>query len=214
VAGGEEFGVLTVTVASQMDLEGLDAAFRLEEVTKRLGALSTALAQVASRERLVARSLVDHLTKLPNRAAFEQYGERLISARGPDARPFGLLLFDLDGFKSINDDFGHQAGDQVLVAAAAAARSALRPEDMVSRLGGDEFGVLIPHCHRPQLEHAAERVREAISGPLTDLEAQTHASLGAYLIGEASVTWDQVFESADKAMYAAKADGGDQFVVA
>lgn len=213
VAGDEEFGLLTVSIASQMDLDGLDPLVQLREVTDRLSALSTALAQVASRERLVARSLVDHLTGLPNRAAFEQYGERLISARGPDSRPFGLILFDLDDFKPINDNFGHQAGDDVLIDTAEAVKNAIRPEDMVSRLGGDEFGALIPHCQRPQLEHAAERIREAVSDLRSEVDAEVHASVGALLIGESAVTWEQVFESADRAMYAAKAEGGDRVVV-
>ena len=215
VAGDEEFGLLTVSVASQMDIEGLNPLVQLREVTDRLSSLSTALAQVASRERLVARSLVDHLTGLPNRAAFEQFGERLITARGSDARPFGLILFDLDGFKPINDTFGHQVGDKVLVAAASAAKSALRPEDMVSRIGGDEFGALIPHCQEPQLEHAAERVRHAIADLDLDVgaQAEAHASVGALLIGESAVTWEQVFESADTAMYDAKGQGGDCVVV-
>ncbi len=215
VAGDEEFGLLTVSIASQMDLEGMDPLVRFREVTDRLSALSTALAQVASRERLVARSLVDHLTGLPNRAAFEQFGERLITARGPEARPFGLILFDLDGFKLINDSFGHQVGDKVLVAGADAAQSALRPEDMVSRIGGDEFGALIPHCQAPQLKHAAERVREAIAEVNLDVgaDAEVRASVGALLIGESAVNWEQVFESADKAMYDAKSEGGDRVVV-
>ena len=212
-AGDEEFGLLTASIASQMDLSGSSVSLQVSEVEEQLTTLAIALAQVASRERLVARSLVDDLTGLPNRVAFEQFGETLITARGPEARPFGLILFDLDGFKPINDRFGHQAGDKVLIAAAEAGKSALRPEDMVSRIGGDEFGALIPHCQLPQLEHAAERVRGAIADLDTGVSAEAHASVGALLIGESAVVWEQVFESADRAMYAAKAEGGDCVVV-
>lgn len=212
-AGGEEFGLLTASVASQMDLSGPQVSALVLDAEELLKTLAVALAQVASRERLVARALVDDLTGLPNRLAFEQFGERLITARGPEARPFGLILFDLDGFKDVNDRFGHQAGDEVLSAAARAAQSALRPEDMVSRVGGDEFGALIPHCQRAQLAHAAERIRAAVSGLDTGTDLDVHASVGALLIGESAVTWGQVFESADSAMYAAKAGGGDRVMV-
>ena len=196
-----------------MDLSGSSVSLRVSEVEEQLTTLAVALAQVASRERLVARSLVDDLTGLPNRVAFEQFGERLITSRGSDARPFGLILFDLDGFKPVNDQFGHQVGDEVLRNTARAAQSALRPEDMVSRVGGDEFGALIPHCQNPQLEHAAERIRSAVSDIETGADLSVHASVGAQLIGESAVTWEQVFESADRAMYAAKAEGGDRVVV-
>jgi diguanylate cyclase (GGDEF)-like protein len=86
---------------------------------------------------------------------------------------------------------------------------------MVSRIGGDEFGALIPHCQAPQLKHAAERVREAIAEVNLDVgaDAEVRASVGALLIGESAVNWEQVFESADKAMYDAKSEGGDRVVV-
>jgi diguanylate cyclase (GGDEF)-like protein/PAS domain S-box-containing protein len=159
--------------------------------------------------QLVHRSLHDPLTGLPNRILF---GDRLRHAllRGHrEDTPTCVLVIDLDGFKAINDRYGHPIGDAVLVAFADRLRSVLRASDTASRLGGDEFAVVCENTDLTEAEILADRVRTTVKDSLVlgEIEVQLGMSVG---IGSApggadpEEAYDRVVRAADDAMYADK----------
>lgn len=212
VAAHEEFGLLTAAVPSLLRLEREHHEL-LVELQEKLEVLSGPLARVASRERLVARVLKDFLTKLPNRAAFEQVGARLMSRDFEQCGPFGIIIFDLDSFKEINDSHGHKAGDLTLVEVGAAVKATLRGEDTVARIGGDEFAVVVTSCDETKLKAIAGRIREAARSVELDFGFQPSVSVGAVLVDDPEADWNQTVDHADAAMYEAKRMGGDRVVV-
>jgi diguanylate cyclase (GGDEF)-like protein/PAS domain S-box-containing protein len=155
---------------------------------------------------------VDELTGLPNRRAFlNALAEHLASRRREDSRG-ALLVLDLDRFKELNDTLGHVVGDRTLVNAARAMEDRLRSSDLVGRLAGDEFAVLL----RGADQREAEQVADALVDRLSQVRVPTSqggarplsASIGVVpLSGAAGASVDRALQSADDAMYAAKAAG-------
>ncbi|MDJ0788482.1 MAG: sensor domain-containing diguanylate cyclase [Myxococcota bacterium] len=168
----------------------------------------------AHEDRLRHQALHDELTGLSNRRGFtERLEAELARSRG---RHLGLLILDLDGFKAVNDELGHLAGDELLARCARRIDEALRVGDSAARLGGDEFAVL---CHRVTSEEAllraAERVRAAVSGchALADGSGVIGASIGAALHRPGDPP-EALLRRADDALYVAKRAGGEQTVSA
>jgi diguanylate cyclase (GGDEF)-like protein len=129
------------------------------------------------RQALRATAMRDPLTGVANRRAF---GERLryeIARHTRQQRTFAVVALDLDGFKAVNDRFGHQAGDDLLREVASAIGATLREQDTVARMGGDEFTVLAPETDRDGGERLADRVGEAVSGVTTGISTLS-ASVG------------------------------------
>jgi diguanylate cyclase (GGDEF)-like protein len=169
------------------------------------------------REREQARAQLQHdathdrLTGLANRALLED----TVAVAGPGA---ALLFIDLDGFKPINDRFGHSAGDRVLVEIARRCAAAVRPADLVARIGGDEFAVLAGTGAERALTDLADRLLDAIRSPI-DLDGE--AVRVSATIGIATAAWDRgrsgpgaLLAAADHAMYQAKRAGGDRWSAA
>jgi diguanylate cyclase (GGDEF)-like protein len=159
-------------------------------------------------ERLSYQASHDSLTKLLNRREFEA---RISEALAAPGGPAGALLFvDLDQFKIINDTSGHRAGDELLVQLAAVMREKLRPGDVLGRLGGDEFGVLLGGLHtRDAAAAAAERLRRTVEAFSFSWEQRiytTSASIGAVMLGSAD-SLKELFSCADAACYLAKEEG-------
>jgi len=159
----------------------------------------------------------DLLTGLPNRAFSQELFSDLLAAPCPEeaSRKSKLTVFclDLDGFKAVNDGFGHAAGDAVLVAVANRLRTSVRDGDFVCRLGGDEFVVLLPNIDPDQAADAARRIIVQVSEPF---DVAPEARIGVS-IGIASAPWDgnsadELLSAADRAMYAAKRRGKGGFV--
>ena len=153
-------------------------------------------------------AFTDDLTGVANRALFETTVERALSRR-EDEHPAAVLFLDLDGFKPVNDTFGHAAGDRVLRRIAERITSALRPADLVSRYGGDEFAVLLDSADHAFARDIGERLVASVSEPI---EIGSHSirlgvSIGVALTS-AGETVDDVVGRADAAMYAAKRAGG------
>jgi diguanylate cyclase (GGDEF)-like protein len=161
-------------------------------------------------ERLRSQAYHDPLTGLPNRALFMERlraAEELTAASGT---PHAVLYLDLDNLKNVNDDLGHECGDTLLQVVAARLRSTLRPEDVVARLAGDEFAILLvgeENCG--QAGRLADRVLASVREPvmLEDRFVRTGVSLGLATSENAEVSGISVLRAADVAMYVAKTRG-------
>jgi diguanylate cyclase (GGDEF)-like protein/PAS domain S-box-containing protein len=157
-------------------------------------------------------SLHDPLTKLPNRAKFY---EALAAAGGA----YVVMLLDLDGFKAVNDTYGHAAGDELLCITAARLRAALRAEDLVARLGGDEFAILLqgPDICVAVVERVAADICASLETPvaLQAAEVRISASVGISAFATPAQDAEALVRQADAAMYAVKRSGrrGYQFHV-
>ncbi|MDX1443011.1 MAG: EAL domain-containing protein, partial [Gammaproteobacteria bacterium] len=158
-------------------------------------------------DALQKQALHDDLTGLPNRALFRDRMEHLIQGQERSDTQFGLLLLDLDGFKEINDTFGHYVGDILLTKVAARLKETLRSIDTIARLGGDEFAVLLEGIDGPEeADHLAKRLLEALRLPF-GVEQQNlvvNASIGIVHCPEHGRNPDDLLRRADVAMYAAK----------
>jgi diguanylate cyclase len=153
----------------------------------------------------------DHLTGLPNRSVFDERLEHALQRRRDGQGGVAVLFIDLDGFKRLNDSFGHGAGDEVLREAGVRIGSAVRPHDTVARLGGDEFTVLCEGVHGDSGALAlGRRIAEELARPLVidGFEIVLRASIGVVLAEREHVTAEQLLQRSDDAMYLAKARGG------
>lgn len=173
--------------------------------------------QKAIEARFQHDSLHDSLTGLANRALFlDRLGATIARRlRRADAN-YAVMFFDLDRLKSINDTLGHASGDQVLVTIAARMRSCFRPQDTVSRFGGDEFAILLENVNDfPDVKWIAKRMQQEISKPMEVfghqivISGSTGIAFGTAQHTEA----DEVLRDADFAMYRAKCDGGGKHAI-
>ncbi len=166
-------------------------------------------------EELRRLATIDELTELYNRRFFFAQGRRLLERCRQNAQPAALLLFDLDHFKTINDSFGHEAGDAVLRAVALCCRRTLRPGDLLARLGGEEFAVLLPETDRRQAKRVAERLRRALSAlevPCDRTVIRLTVSIGLATPEDTPGGLDALLAAADRALYRAKRAGRDRVV--
>jgi diguanylate cyclase (GGDEF)-like protein len=169
-------------------------------------------------ERVVALSNTDTLTGLANRRSFDAQLQRRVDAQAgaPRQGRYALCCLDLDGFKPINDRYGHDVGDEVLRAIAARLREAFAEEDLVGRHGGDEFMVLfeLPQAAagavEQRMEQTARRLLALLGAPVETAVGplQVSASLGFAVYPDEAATARSLREAADRAMYRAKAAGG------
>jgi diguanylate cyclase (GGDEF)-like protein len=163
--------------------------------------------RAAQEERIRYQAYHDPLTGLPNRARFaESLSEALRRAKRAQ-RQLALLFIDLDNFKRVNDSLGHDAGDRLLEVAAGRIRSTIREADMLFRMGGDEFTVLLEDVRGPEeAAHVAQRMLDAIGEPvqLQHHELSGSASIGIALYPRDEQDGERLVKSADTAMYRAK----------
>jgi diguanylate cyclase (GGDEF)-like protein len=193
----------------------------LGSMSARLDEMADSLVTDISRRRemetlLVQQALHDPLTGLANRAKLvDRLGDALLNS--PRAGRFvGLLFCDLDGFKLVNDQLGHGAGDELLRAVANRFRGTVRPSDTVARFGGDEFVVLCSELNKPaDAEAVAERIRAAFENPFVigSHRLETSASIGIAVASGGTVAPDDLLRMADQAMYKAKAAGKARYVM-
>ncbi len=171
-------------------------------------------------ERVSAKNyklaISDPLTGAYNRRGYE---ERLaaFSVEDEAQSPFALLLFDIDHFKSINDRFGHELGDEVIILAVQAATKALRKGDQVFRIGGEEFACLLPNTGVHDALEAGDRLRTtfaAMAKCIGDVSVNATISVGVAATETPEQPPEQIFEWADKALYEAKRSGRNQVVAA
>jgi diguanylate cyclase (GGDEF)-like protein len=181
---------------------------RLRREVARLEAERVRLLEEAN-ARLAVLATTDPLTGLANRRVFDEAlaREAALAARG--RRPLALMILDVDHFKAFNDAFGHPAGDEVLKQVAVAVRACCRGTDVVARLGGEEFAVLLPGTDLPGGVALAERVRLAVAAGPWPLGPVT-VSVGVAVHDAASGGAAELVRAADRAMYRAKRGGRNQ----
>jgi len=176
--------------------------------------IGSALARLVSKIRLMAEH--DQLTGLFNRRAVLKKLQLCHDQLQKQQIPYGLVLLDLDHFKQINDLYGHDAGDAALQQCADSLRRAVRPDDILSRYGGEEFLLLLPNCAEADVETIAKRVCHTIEHhPLYWQQHQLplSASLG-HIWADPGLTVEQLLHLADQAMYQAKHAGRNTCVKA
>jgi diguanylate cyclase (GGDEF)-like protein/PAS domain S-box-containing protein len=166
--------------------------------------------------RLTYSARHDGLTGLPNRALFlDQVGLTLDRLRRRPDRRFAVIFLDLDGFKQVNDQLGHAAGDALLLVVAARLQRYLRPQDTVARFGGDEFALLLDEIGcEAEVEAVAGRLQREIQLPvdLNGSQARVAASIGIAIAVPGCKTAEDLLMCADAAMYGAKTAGGASHV--
>ncbi|HZU13530.1 MAG TPA: sensor domain-containing diguanylate cyclase [Chloroflexota bacterium] len=157
-------------------------------------------------EEMAYRALHDPLTGLPNRTQYLSVLESALKRYGRDGTPHAVALIDLDGFKGVNDTYGHKAGDLLLQEVAGRLSRTLRDSDTVARLGGDEFALVLPRADRDGARLVADRLHAAMARPidLDDVQVQVEMSLGIALVGTDGVDSATLLHHADLAMYSAK----------
>lgn len=161
-------------------------------------------------ERLTLMATTDSLTGIANRRHFfERAGEELIRASRND-HPLALIALDIDHFKVVNDTHGHQAGDTVLRKMAGHIDEMLRGSDLFGRLGGEEFGILLPETDMPAAIAIAERIRQRVAGLVItheQLRLSVTVSLGVAEFPSDGERFDTLFAEADRRLYSAKEGG-------
>jgi two-component system cell cycle response regulator len=169
--------------------------------------------QVDMAQKLYQSAKLDALTLVFNRATFFERLQQEMAFSQRQGTPFGLLLFDIDHFKSVNDTHGHPAGDAVLRQVAERAREFLRLEDTLGRYGGEEFIILLRNTSLENAGIAGERLRASIAGSLFEIAEQqlipVTISLGVAQ-WRPGTTQEQLLQNADQALYRAKKSGRNQ----
>lgn len=162
--------------------------------------------------RLLTEASYDRLTGVKNRRYFELEANSMLSDALQDNTPLAVLMLDLDHFKTVNDRYGHGAGDQLLVAVAQSIRASLRSNDLLARLGGEEFAIFLPNTDTIQAVEVAERILDSVRtlrivyGHET---IQRTISIGVTELTSGQNTLEQLLTSADERLYAAKIAGRD-----
>ena len=174
---------------------------------------SDALARLRLTEDMTHLARHDLLTNLPNRGLLLDRVEHALQMSRRRGTRIALLFVDLDGFKPVNDRFGHAAGDAVLIDVAGRLTGCVRQSDTVARLGGDEFALLLEDVHPPEVSSACDRILAALSrgAHVAGHQLALSASIGV-AFGDSSETAESMLRNADLAMYEAKSRGKNQWV--
>lgn len=196
------------------------ASFRAKaqrELEREHRALKQALEErQALQEALLHQAFYDKLTGLPNRALLFDRLQHAFLEAVRHKQPLALLFVDLDGFKTVNDQFGHATGDQLLVEVAKRMLSVARDEDTVARLGGDEFTIVLKNPQSLEIaSEMANRVLKRIAEPyrLSDNDIRISASIGVSMSYPKGDQPEDLLREADDAMYQAKASGKSKVYV-
>ena len=218
---GVATGVLNFTPAHASEVLSL----RVGVTLLALGPLAVACASAARAEalrRLDHAVRHDDLTGVLARRALLQQGERLLARWQRESAGVAVMMLDVDHFKQVNDRHGHGAGDQLLIGITQAMAGALRAQDLLGRMGGEEFAVVLPGVSPAEAHAIAERLRRAVEqqpfGALDGASEPLHATVSIGLVHSASmggeVDMDMLLLAADAALYRAKAEGRNRVALA
>ena len=203
-------GALTAYALWHLRVRALTVQKRLleQQVAHRTSEL------LESQRQLQEIAYCDMLTSLPNRRSFiEELRTRIVSAR-LNGETFAMIMFDLDHFKRINDTYGHDAGDLVLLETAARLRVAVREQDCVARLGGDEFAIILGTAtDKEAIETVCKRILDSFAAAIQFEEAtfKIGCSLGIAVFPDDCLTEEELYKAADRALYCAKRNGRNSY---
>jgi len=167
--------------------------------------------------QLINMALFDSLTGAISRPAFMDQSDKELARSKRYHRPLSVMMIDIDHFKSINDNYGHAAGDNVLQIFVEAVQEAIRTTDFLGRVGGEEFALLLPDTSAKSAYHLAERVRERITKyPYLagDMLIEVTASLGVAELQKTDIDIKALLHRADEALYKAKQNGRNRVTMA
>ena len=217
-------GVMGIAAVGRRDAEVRSHPDVIERLSGMADLAATAFVNACFLEAVQTEALQDPLTGLANARLLARAADRALGAAasggaragedreaGADAPAVALLFVDLDGFKPINDELGHEAGDEVLRVCGTRLKSAVRESDTVARLGGDEFVVLMTHVARPAAEATAARLRELLVAPIivAGQEVQLSGSVGIAMASSED-DFRSLLRRADDDMYVAKRRRGQR----
>ncbi|MGO8755869.1 MAG: bacteriohemerythrin [Gallionellaceae bacterium] len=172
----------------------------------------------ALEQELARQAKTDVLTGLSNRRHFIELAEQEMAREKRYGKPLAVLMFDLDKFKVINDEYGHQVGDDALRRVGEVCRQTLREIDIIGRLGGEEFAILLPETAEEKAYEVADRLRLNIAGAAIPLECagalNITASIGIATLNTTDTNIDKLLNRADKALYEAKRAGRNRVCAA
>jgi histidinol-phosphatase (PHP family) len=211
-------GRTSITYEEELDLPGgsfvwqttLTPIFDGDVITHIVGSAEDITVRKKLELELEAYANYDKLTGLPNRRLFFERLEQIIQECKRDKKSFALLFLDLDGFKAINDEYGHEIGDEVLIAVGKRLAKSIRASDMVARMGGDEFTAMIRNSvDRAAVEVVAGKVHKSISKAIRvgEMSHAVNASIGIAIYPENGKDSKTLLRNADAAMYAVKRAG-------
>lgn len=164
-------------------------------------------------ERISTMAYYDELTGLPNRQLLEKLVTRRIDSYPVDGETFSLMFIDLDRFKNVNDSMGHLVGDKLLKAVGDRLHDSIRSHDIVSRLAGDEYVVILSSTEKKEVQVVAERIVRNIAQPFTVDKYNVYVtpSVGISMFPRDGTSYDELLRNADSAMYLAKREGKNNF---
>lgn len=169
-------------------------------------------------EQLKEMSLKDGLTGLYNHYFLIELFEKELTKHERTGQDLGFIMVDIDYFKKVNDDYGHQAGDTVLKKLSNLLTKSVRHGDVVGRYGGEEFGIVFTNASKDDVIRACERIRNRVENYIfstTEADIRTTVSLGCcHKEAHKKLSCQEMIQYADKALYSAKRNGRNQFVVA
>ena len=217
---GDELDQLAVTfgdMLTRLQQSQIELERRVEQRTTELSLANQQLkTEISQREKisqlLEETARTDFLTKLINRRAMHHFLQNEMARVERTGGGFSLVLVDIDFFKNINDQFGHNIGDEVLIALSRAFESSVREQDMVSRWGGEEFLILLPSTSQADAVEQAERLRQLLDSDALQIECYPHRVTASFGVCEfvAGMGLEFLLKQADVALYQAKALGRNQ----
>lgn len=181
--------------------------------------ISTDISEIHSlKEELEVQATTDHLTGLYNRRFFFELAKRTFSESQRHNNPLSIIMMDIDFFKKINDKYGHPVGDIIINVISSQSRSLLRKEDIISRVGGEEFAILLPNTDMKSAQLIAEKIRyhvgsQSLTGEWVG-KIEPKISLGVSTYTQGDTEFHEMYTRSDKALYEAKYSGKNKVCVA